>query len=245
MKPACESEYPIALIESTHLSIVVTHNLGHGGAGWQPLVTCATKGALELILQPELHHPRLRQQTRVLAKSPGIANVKTGAVDIEAHRIGHIKNLPAELQVVRFLVGHDKGLAQAHVELEVAVATDSVALADLAGETVIEGIPDGLWIGEDIRAAGTGDGGGVARGLRTGDGRHLRSETGVVPVSGPASRVRHAAGQSASHRIEATHLPATEERVRDLVHAAEESFAQSEGQLINAVTGERILNIVI
>ena len=58
---------------------------------------------------------------------------------IEAREVRHIENLPEELNVVSFRVGHFPALAQTHIQAGVAIAAQHVARTDRARQRKSKG----------------------------------------------------------------------------------------------------------
>src|SRR5712692_7464393 len=89
---------------------------------------------LELVAQCELHHAWVGQQPSVIAK--GGRNVQFGGnrLHVEAIRVSHVEDLPADLESLFLAPRHVEMLRQTHVDVEKAIAPDLVASARFAGE---------------------------------------------------------------------------------------------------------------
>src|ERR1700687_3549692 len=106
----------------------------------------------EFIPQRELHHTRLCEQTGVITKrlrhllqrSNAVASLRSQArQDVEAVKVGYVKNFPAELQAIAF-PWHLPTLGQRHIQTSEPITPDHVSGAaptrKWMDEIVVEGV---------------------------------------------------------------------------------------------------------
>src|SRR5207245_3406476 len=135
------------------------------------------------------------------------------------NQIGHLEDLPAELQAVIF-ERHLPALAQRHVPAGVAISAEGIArTVALAGERVIEVVDRRGWVGEHAdRAIPLLEGAGLWPG---GDLRQALE----IPVRGPELAVVHAEGESGGPAREPGELPAADDSIRECAGAVGTALA--------------------
>ena len=87
----------------------------------------------ELVTHTELKYTRFRKHIHILAEFIRIQNIDVHGVHIEAHGVCHIERFGADLQCVWLVLDavQRKTLAEAEVDSKVAVAPQSVSLANI------------------------------------------------------------------------------------------------------------------
>src|SRR5690348_1759579 len=166
---------------------------------------------LEAIDQGELHHARMREGAGVIAKGrPGVHFVLHG-VDVEAGGVEDVEDVPAELERLAFEAGKMPSLLKAHVEAEKAVAANIVALAALAGESIVEAGRGLNGILEDVgNEAGVLDVDVAGSGL---DGSNQIGPAHFIPVGGPDVTLEDAGDEPGGPTAGSGKLPPADERV--------------------------------
>src|SRR5713226_6556438 len=191
----------------------------------------------EFVPQSKLHDTGLRQQAGVstertrhlLQPSDAIASrCPQARQDVESVEIGHVENLPAELQTVAF-PRHLPALAQGHIQTGVAIPADHISRTAFARERMPE-------VGERSGRVGEHADRTIwlfeMAGPRPGD---QLSDTLLVPVSGPEITVIHGEGEAAGPAGQARKLPAPNERIQRRASVALEVPSLAERQLGNPV----------
>src|SRR5712691_1364032 len=154
-------------------------------------------------------------------------------------KVGHVENLPAELQTLAF-PRHLPAFAQSHVQTSIPVSANYVSRTGLAGERMLEVGEGGHRIGEN--AHGT-----VARIPMTpnlGSGDHL-TDTLLVPVCRPEVTVIHREREAAGPPRHARKLPASDQSLGNPGGTAGEACALSKWQRGNPVHVDLVSGIEI
>src|SRR6266851_1228034 len=153
--------------------------------------------------------------------------------------VGHVENLPAELQTLAF-PRHLPAFAQSHVQTGIPISANDVTRTSLAGERMLEVVESGYRIGEN--AHGTVDGIPVMPDLGFGD--HL-TDTLLVPVCRPEVTVIHRKREAAGPPRHARKLPASDQSLGNPRGAAGEACALSKWQRGNPVHVDLVSGIEI
>ncbi len=178
---------------------------------------------LEFVPKRKLHDTGLGEQISVVAELGGEVDLGTIRLDVEACEIGHVEDLPAELQAVSF-ERHFPALAQTHIETREAVSAERVAGTALARKRMSEIDYGGVAIGEHIHGSiGLLVHAGVLRGDE-GEGVSF-----FLPVRGEVKTVIHRDGETAGPADDAGELPTADESIEPAAGIASKPFVLSEG----------------
>src|SRR5258708_270951 len=143
--------------------------------------------------------------------------------------IGHVENLPTELQILAF-PRHLPAFAQSHIQTRIPISSNHVSRTGLAGEGMLKVVESSHRIGENAH----GTVGRIPVMPDLGSSDHL-TDTLLVPVCRPEVAVINRKGEAAGPPGHARKLPASDQSISNAGGAACEALALSKWQRGNPV----------
>src|SRR5271154_2678070 len=184
----------------------------------------------------ELHVARLSQFR--CGDSELVREIIIGAYGsrIKAYTVGHVEDLPAELQLHAFR--QRERLVESGIPFEVAIAKQWVAGSRLTGISEPEAVENGSGIGKALIARTAGRSGG-------GDRLIQGLESTDVPIGGPVRTIMYAEGQAAGPAHNTRHLPACNRGIEPTADAGVKLLASSHRNIPDVVAVDLVRHIEV